>query len=560
MIKNGENVKIVLPFNISEITGERIRLEIKAVTDSGTVNLNDVKVVNIKEVIIVEQIDNTLKISGKLRAGNENKEIAVDISDIGTQTVNTNINGEYSYTVTVSEVSGASKKLTVTLSGIVNYPEYNNVLCAEYKFSNPGYLDEIAAEVDDCTTAEAVKTVLTDDVLIDTGIVAIPVFISANRSEVYNYLSKADITDGIDLLSEIKTAGALSSLNIKSQDLTDMIDEYGALLGTDTVKAHVDNYSNASKETLDNMFKASNVKITDKQSFSYALTEVLVRHEINKKTTYAEQMDLLMTYADDLKLDFSEYNKLSSNKQYNVATKLTNNIKNVTDYSILQSKLDEYVVEAKKSVESGGNSNTSGGSSSGGSGISVAVKPVSNNKTEETVQKYKFTDINNYAWAEESIYALLDKGVISKAEDKKFNPGNNITRAEFAKMAAVLFGYKLNGTETVFVDVTDNNWYFDYVMALYQNGIVNGITENQFGSNEFITRQDICVILQRIIKEEQASDVSFTDIDEAADYAKGAIYVMKGLSILEGYEDGSFRPKNYATRAEIAKILYKISQ
>ena len=45
-------------------------------------------------------------------------------------------------------------------------------------------------------------------------------------------------------------------------------------------------------------------------------------------------------------------------------------------------------------------------------------------------------------------------------------------------------------------------------------------------------------------------------MDEISDYAAEAVKRMYALGIINGYEDGSFRPKNSITRAEAAKILY----
>lgn len=144
-----------------------------------------------------------------------------------------------------------------------------------------------------------------------------------------------------------------------------------------------------------------------------------------------------------------------------------------------------------------------------------------------------------------------------------FRPSDFVTRAEFAKMISVCFNLKSTQSAAVFDDVNTNDWYYGYVMAMYENKTVNGISENYFGADEFITRQDICTILSRIIGANESADIKnclLTDIDSASEYAKAAIMDMNSRGYVNGYDDGSFRPYNNASRAEAAKLIYSVSK
>ena len=57
---------------------------------------------------------------------------------------------------------------------------------------------------------------------------------------------------------------------------------------------------------------------------------------------------------------------------------------------------------------------------------------------------------------------------------------------------------------------------------------------------------------------ENGAEGSFTDFNDISDYAVSAVKAMSEKGYINGYEDGTFRPKNPATRAETAKILYSI--
>ena len=52
--------------------------------------------------------------------------------------------------------------------------------------------------------------------------------------------------------------------------------------------------------------------------------------------------------------------------------------------------------------------------------------------------------------------------------------------------------------------------------------------------------------------------LNFTDNDSIAPYATEAVAELVGLGIMNGYEDGSFRPRGNATRAEAAKVIWGV--
>jgi len=78
---------------------------------------------------------------------------------------------------------------------------------------------------------------------------------------------------------------------------------------------------------------------------------------------------------------------------------------------------------------------------------------------------------------------------------------------------------------------------------------------------ENITRQDMAVIVYNAAKIYGVSLNSeianlFEDDDFVAEYAKSAVYALRNGGIVNGKENNSFCPLEYATRAEAAKIIY----
>lgn len=229
-------------------------------------------------------------------------------------------------------------------------------------------------------------------------------------------------------------------------------------------------------------------------------------------------------------------------------------------------------------VPSSGNSGSSNGgsSSSSGSADSNTDDVDSDDKTDdvttpdddntddvtpgtnETVAG--FGDVSADHWAASYIEVLAEAGIISGDENGNFNTEGKITRAEFTKMVAVLFGLDVNDDATVdFDDCNAGDWFVKYVAAAVEAGYINGVGEGSFAPNDTISREDACTILGRALgMAAENANIDFSDADAVADYAAQYIALLSELGFINGYEDGSFAPKNEITRAEAAKIIANI--
>ena len=95
-------------------------------------------------------------------------------------------------------------------------------------------------------------------------------------------------------------------------------------------------------------------------------------------------------------------------------------------------------------------------------------------------------------------------------------------------------------------------------------GIINGISNEEFGVGANLTRQDLAVIAIRAAKAanvEIPSDIkaaNFNDADAIADYANDAVNALYSMGIINGKDGNVFAPNDYCTRAEAAKITYNL--
>lgn len=229
------------------------------------------------------------------------------------------------------------------------------------------------------------------------------------------------------------------------------------------------------------------------------------------------------------------------------------------NYESYQS-LEEALKKQKTSSNSGGG---------GGGGYSGSVKApeiivdgeIVHSQTVQEINRDLFDDIESVPWAKEAIIALAEKGIVNGKEEGKFFPDDKITREEFVKIIVEAFSLESTDAETRFDDVDADAWYAPYIEIAVGNGIVKGISENSFGAGRSITREDIATIIYRIAKADGLFEASeeeelFDDNGDISDYAKEAVYALRENGIISGDGSGRFMPKDYASRAEAAKIVY----
>ncbi|MFD2683118.1 S8 family peptidase [Bacillus seohaeanensis] len=106
-----------------------------------------------------------------------------------------------------------------------------------------------------------------------------------------------------------------------------------------------------------------------------------------------------------------------------------------------------------------------------------------------------------------------------------------------------------------FQDLKGNEWYAPHMMYLNHQGILNGVDENVLKPNLNITRGQAVAILGRAIGlNGDKRKTKFTDVGNQY-FASGYIQSALEKDILQGFPDGSFRPEQYVSRAEMAILL-----
>ena len=163
------------------------------------------------------------------------------------------------------------------------------------------------------------------------------------------------------------------------------------------------------------------------------------------------------------------------------------------------------------------------------------------------------SDIEGH-WAQSIIRQMIDRGIIKGYPDGSFGPNNNITRAEFTSLLVRAFNLE-PGPGKIFSD-TANHWAKEAIKTANYHGLVGGYSDTLFGPDDPITREQIAVMVVNAIKTEQSDENKpFTDSAQISAWAKESVTKATTAGLITGYPDGSFRPKDNATRAEAVVVL-----
>ena len=168
-----------------------------------------------------------------------------------------------------------------------------------------------------------------------------------------------------------------------------------------------------------------------------------------------------------------------------------------------------------------------------------------------------FADTQQH-WAGDAIGQLAARKLMQGYPDGTFKPNQPITRAEFAAVLLRLLDLPQAEVESAFGDVPPDAWYAGYVSALHQSGYVQGYDDGTFRPNSELTREEAFVLIWRVLKdrlEVSEPDKTFTDEADISPWALEAVRALAAAGVINGYEDGSLRPKEPITRAEVAVIL-----
>ena len=127
-------------------------------------------------------------------------------------------------------------------------------------------------------------------------------------------------------------------------------------------------------------------------------------------------------------------------------------------------------------------------------------------------QTSSYSDVEADDWFNNAICTLSNAGIINGYNDGTFKPNGKITRAEFATIASRFFEYADENIENPFSDVEEGAWYYKYIMAASDMGLINGYPDGTFGPEKLITRAEAVTIVNRTLDRHPDQDHFLKDM------------------------------------------------
>jgi hypothetical protein len=170
----------------------------------------------------------------------------------------------------------------------------------------------------------------------------------------------------------------------------------------------------------------------------------------------------------------------------------------------------------------------------------------------------KLSDIAGH-WAEASIKEAAAQGIIGGYTDGTFKPKGEVTRAEFAVMLARMLKLQGNGATLGFTDKANiGTWAKQGIAQVVQAGIVKGYGDGSFKPNEKISRAEMVTMIANALGIAKSTTATgFADDSEIPAWARAAVAATQENNIVQGVNGNKFAPTQTATRAEAAVVLLK---
>lgn len=180
-----------------------------------------------------------------------------------------------------------------------------------------------------------------------------------------------------------------------------------------------------------------------------------------------------------------------------------------------------------------------------------------------------FTDVSRSDWYYQFVDYVTSKGYFNGTSETTFAPADNMTRAMFVTVLFRFHGAKGDSSQSAFVDVAPGEWYTAAINWAAANKIVDGVGNGKFAPNDPITRAQMCAMIERYLDlYRKAWKVTLPEtgsvsvmVDESAipAYALAAVKQCQRHGLVNGFEDGTFRPNDLSTRAQVAAVIYRLS-
>ncbi len=176
-----------------------------------------------------------------------------------------------------------------------------------------------------------------------------------------------------------------------------------------------------------------------------------------------------------------------------------------------------------------------------------------------------FTDVSSSDWYFDEVTYVYENGVMVGTSNTTFSPESSTTRGMIVTMLYRMEGSPVAEAST-FTDVEAGAYYADAVAWANANGIVLGYSDDPFGPNDTIAREQVATILYRYASYKNydvtaSADLSgYSDASSISSYALVAMSWANAEGLITGTDANTLAPQGDATRAQIATIFARFAE
>jgi subtilisin len=194
--------------------------------------------------------------------------------------------------------------------------------------------------------------------------------------------------------------------------------------------------------------------------------------------------------------------------------------------------------------------------------ISYTIYPTVNGVVQKGKEIYlninlsypAFIDLSNNQWYSRQLVFLYSKDILRGYDGSFIKPNRFVTRAEAVSMLGRALN--LSGTQrtTRFSDVPSHSFASGYIESAAKAGILTGHADGTFRPNEPVSRAEMAILISKGFSLSQSQTLSFSDVNSSiAGYQEISNLAVAGIT--QGYQDGTFRPQDKMNRATFAVFL-----
>ena len=172
-----------------------------------------------------------------------------------------------------------------------------------------------------------------------------------------------------------------------------------------------------------------------------------------------------------------------------------------------------------------------------------------------------FLDVAANAWYYDAVEYVSENGLMTGVANGWFGPNETLTRAQLVQTLYAMDG-RPAASSMGFEDVAASDWFASAVNWAASHGVVTGVTGDQFGPNNALTREQLAVILYRYAQYKGYDTTQggmavreFADYGSISDWAVEAVQWAVNAGLLSGVGGNQLDPAGTATRAQVAQIL-----